>query len=58
MQQEWGEKSGREYADLIDAIAEMLMEVFDVDSGIVGSKETTDMFHADRQTHCAALQPV
>ena len=43
---------------LADKTEDMLIEFFDADNGMVGSKDTTVMSAAERQTHCAAPQPV
>ena len=44
--------------NLAETMAEVLIDVFDIVNGVVGRSETTDMFDAERQTHCAAPQPV
>ena len=51
-------KDSKRYMNLTDIIADILIAVFDVEMGIVGSNDTTDKFDAERQTHCAAPQPV
>jgi hypothetical protein len=37
--------------NLIEAIEEILMDVFEVDNGFVGSNDSTVIFDADKQTH-------
>ena len=51
-------RSQTKHMHLADITEDILIDFFDADNGMVGSKDTTDMRVAERQTHCAAPQPV